>query len=95
MGAHYKQLVRIEFVRGTSIKENSPRHPWHWAIIIQGGHVYSTSDSFETLQECMSDFTISFGYQKLSDLEDSMSRMYTENYQEGPYNINQRNPRNE
>ena len=46
-----KQLaVRIE------IKENiAPSGKWHWYVIFCSGHIYATSETFESAELCMAD----------------------------------------
>ena len=49
-------FVRVEFSR--SIASATPRpYPWHWAIVIQRGHMFHISDAdFPELADAVADF---------------------------------------
>lgn len=51
-----RAFVRVEFSRGTSIKNDAPRHPWHWIIMIQHGQPFYISDSFDSITEAARNF---------------------------------------
>jgi len=66
----------VEFARGTSIKKNEPRHPWHWVIVIQNGHVFAISASFRTLHQAVEDFAV-YGVEKLTAIEQELAKIYS------------------
>lgn len=70
-----RQFVRVEFCRGGSIAPGEPRHPWHWAILIQRGHIWKTSDSFGTFAECLADFE-AIGAAEVPIIEKEMQEAY-------------------
>ncbi len=71
---HSNQFARVEFARGSSIAPG-PRHPWHWVITIQLGHVYMISDSFTTLAECVDDFRAN-GLEEVAKIEAELRELY-------------------
>ena len=42
--------VRLEIKRHIA-----PPDKWHWSVIFNGGHIYATSETFESAEICVAD----------------------------------------
>ena len=92
--ADSRQFVRVEFARALgSIKAGQPRHPWHWCLIIQDGHIYAISDSFATMEEAVADFGEQ-GIKRVVEAEALLASMYCGPH-ERPYDVAVVNPENQ
>jgi hypothetical protein len=84
--ADMRQFVRVEFARSlASIKAGAPRHPWHWCLLVQNGHIYAISTGFDTLAEAAADFAAS-GVQKAAEAEAVLAEMYRGPHDQ-PYDV--------
>lgn len=71
-----QQMVNVQFARGSSIQAGKARHPWHWCILIQDGHLYEISAAFDTLGEAVADFEAR-GLDSVADIEKRLAEMYS------------------
>ena len=88
--AHPGHFVNVQFARGSSIEHGKPRHPWHWCILIQQGHVYHISTGWTTLGEAEADFREN-GVAMVEKAEQSLKECYSHSPGE-PYDVNIVNP---
>jgi len=87
-----RQFVKVEFVRSLmNIRAGESRHPWHWCVSLQGGHLYDISSSgHKTLVEAVRDFALT-GSEKVLEVETLLAGMYAGQH-ERPYDMNVVNP---
>ena len=91
--ADSRQFVRIEFARSiVNIRPGESRHPWHWCILVQDGHVYAISSGHNTLADAVSDFVLT-GIEKVWDAEAHLAGSYA-GPNEQPYDLAIVNPQN-
>ena len=91
--ADSRQFVRIEFARSlVNIRPGESRHPWHWCIIVQDGHLYAISSGHNTLAEAVRDFVMA-GAEKTREAEIRLAGMYAGPH-ERPYDLAVVNPEN-
>ncbi len=87
---HDCATVNVQFARGSTIKPDKARHPWHWCVLIQLGHIYHISRSFDTLTEAAEDFRLN-GPALVADIEAELARNYSAPRCK-PYDIDGINP---
>jgi len=91
--ADSRQFVRIEFARSlVNIRPGEARHPWHWCIIVQDGHLYAISTGHNTLADAVRDFVMT-GAEKALEAEAHLAGMYAGPH-ETPYDVAVVNPEN-
>lgn len=89
--ADMRQFVRIEFTRSlVNIKPSEARHPWHWCILVQDGHMYAISSGCDTLAAAIYDFTMNGAHLALQ-AEARLAESYCGPH-EKPYDLAVRNP---
>lgn len=89
--ADTRQFVRIEFTRSlVNIKPSEARHPWHWCILVQDGHMYAISSGFHTLADALRDFIMN-GAEMALEAEVRLAKSYCGPH-EKPYDLAVRNP---
>lgn len=92
--AHPHQFASVQFGRGSSIRPGKPRHPWHWCIMIQRGHITHISTGWATLGEAEQDFREN-GVAMVDKIERELAAMYSLNRAGGEtehYDLNVVNP---
>ena len=91
--ADSRQFVRIEFARSlVNIRPGEARHPWHWCIIVQDGHLYAISSGHNTLADAVRDFVLT-GAEKALEAETRLAGIYAGPH-ERPYDLAVLNPEN-
>ena len=89
--ADTRQFVRVEFTRAVvNIRPGESRHPWHWCIIVQDGHVYAISTGHNTLAKAMCDFVLN-GLKRVLEAETRLAGLYCGPH-ERPYDLAVMNP---
>jgi len=79
MSPNSNQFVRVEFARAIcSIKPGVPRHPWHWCVTVQNGHMLAISTGHSTLESAVRDF-LGIGVEQVLRAENELADMYAEN----------------
>jgi hypothetical protein len=68
-----------------NIRPGESRHPWHWCIIVQDGHLYAISSGHNTLADAVRDFVMT-GAEKALEAEIRLAEMYASPH-EHPYNL--------
>lgn len=67
--------TKVDFQRAmVSIKDGVVSYPWYWGITIQNGHLFASSKSFDTFEECLKDFNEN-GIKKFNKAQDIMKKL--------------------
>lgn len=92
--ADMRHFVHVEFSRSlVNIKPGEARHPWHWCIIVQNGHIYANSNGFHTLADAIKDLIFN-GAEKALEAEVRLAESYCGPHQ-SPYDLSVTNSSDE
>lgn len=81
-----EQFVHVEFARAIcNMRPRESKHPWHWFVIVQRGHIYACSNGHATLNEAIIDFS-EHGVKLVEDAEKHMAALYADT-KEQPYDV--------